>query len=75
MVENETNEEIEQKLTTLAEKLDVKLNGIFMPIRVAVTGSLISPPLLDSIRLLGLEKTVTRLEGAIKLLEDEVNNG
>jgi glutamyl-tRNA synthetase len=75
LVENETNEEIEQKLTTLAEKLDIKLNGIFMPIRVAVTGSLISPPLLDSIRLLGLEKTVTRLEGAIKLLEDEVNNG
>jgi glutamyl/glutaminyl-tRNA synthetase len=39
---------------------------------VAVTGSHVSPPLFDSIRLLGLETTLTRLKRAITILEDEV---
>jgi len=63
---------IEEQLVAIATELDCKVNGVFMPIRVAVTGSHVSPPLFDSIRLLGLETTLTRLKRAITILEDEV---
>ncbi|MDD3942806.1 MAG: glutamate--tRNA ligase [Sphaerochaetaceae bacterium] len=63
---------VEERLGAIAEELGIKLNGVFMPIRVAVTGSQVSPPLLDSIRLLGLDKTVARLERAISILQNEV---
>ncbi len=68
----EQDERIEQDMAALAEKLDIKVNGVFMPVRVALTGSTVSPPLFDSIRLVGLEKTFSRIERAIEILKDEV---
>ena len=70
-----TNEQAESELMELANSLDQKVNAIFMPLRVAVTGSLVSPPLFDSMRLLGLEKTMARIKRAIEILQDEVENG
>ncbi|MCH3907556.1 MAG: glutamate--tRNA ligase [Sphaerochaeta sp.] len=64
------DEEIEQELTDLAGRLQVKVNGVFMPIRVAITGSQVSLPLFDSIRLLGQEKTCTRLGNALAFLKN-----
>ena len=61
-------EEIEESLVNLAEKLSIKVNGVFQPIRVALTNSTVSLPLFDSIRLLGLDETKKRLERAIKFL-------
>ena len=46
-----------------------------MPIRVSVTTSSVSPPLFDSIRALGWEKALKRINNAITLLETEVKNG
>lgn len=69
---NTADEVIEEELVALANGLEIKVNGVFMPIRVAVTGSTISPPLFDSIRLLGLDTAVARLERAISTLENEV---
>ena len=66
------DEAVEADLGAIAAELDIKVNGVFMPIRVAVTGSQVSPPLLDSIRLLGLERTVARMERAISILKNEV---
>jgi glutamyl-tRNA synthetase len=70
-----TNDEVESELMELANSLEQKVNAIFMPLRVAVTGSLVSPPLFDSMRLLGLEKTMARIKRAIEILQDEVENG
>jgi hypothetical protein len=39
-----------------------------MPLRVGITGSRTSPPLLESMALLGTEATLTRVEGAITRL-------
>jgi glutamyl-tRNA synthetase len=39
-----------------------------MPLRVALTGSKVSPPLFESIRLLGKEKTQARIEAALNIL-------
>jgi len=52
-----------------AEKNAVKLGDLMMPLRVAVTGSRVSPPLFGSVRLLGPERSATRLERALVLLE------
>ena len=62
---------IEERLVALSQKLEIKVNGVFQPIRVAITNSTVSLPLFDSIRLLGLDVTKARLERAIKLLEEK----
>ena len=56
---------IERALRSLAERLGLKARDAFQPIRVAVTGSKISPGLFESIELLGREKTLTRLSAGL----------
>ena len=56
---------IEQKLRELAEHLELKPREAFQPIRVAVTGSKVSPGLFESIALLGRETSLARLNGAV----------
>jgi glutamyl-tRNA synthetase len=51
-----------------AAKLDMKLGPFLGPVRVAVTGSKVSPPLLESIHVLGRDETLRRLENAIRFL-------
>jgi len=68
----EADSHVEQSLMDISQELEIKVNGVFMPIRVAVTGSTVSPPLFDSIRLLGLDTAVARLERAISILKNEV---
>jgi glutamyl-tRNA synthetase len=55
---------IEQALRELAEQLELKPREAFQPIRVAVTGSKVSPGLFESIELLGRERSLARLNRA-----------
>jgi glutamyl-tRNA synthetase len=55
---------IEQSLRGLAERLELKPREAFQPIRVAVTGSKVSPGLFESIELLGRERTLERIRDA-----------
>ena len=48
----------------LIEKMGLKPRKAFGPIRVAVTGSTISPPLFESLELLGRERSLKRLRDA-----------
>jgi glutamyl-tRNA synthetase len=57
-------EPIERTLRALAERLELKPRDAFQPIRIAVTGSKVSPGLFESIELLGREKTLRRLAAA-----------
>jgi glutamyl-tRNA synthetase len=59
-----TAEAIEASLRALAERLELKPRDAFQPIRVAVTGSKVSPGLFESIELLGREETVERIRRA-----------
>jgi len=61
--------QIETALRGLAERLELSPRKAFEPIRVAVTGSKISPGLFESIELLGKEKTLRRLDAAAARLE------
>jgi glutamyl-tRNA synthetase len=63
-VEPFTTEEIEQALRALSEQLGLKPREAFQPIRVAVTGSKVSPGLFESIELLGRDATLERLKRA-----------
>jgi glutamyl-tRNA synthetase len=57
---------IEESLRAkLVEELGLKPRNAFGPVRVAVTGSRISPPLFESLELLGRDRSLGRLEGAL----------
>jgi glutamyl-tRNA synthetase len=64
-VEPFTAERIETELRDLAKRLGLKPRQAFQPIRIAVTGSKISPGLFESIELLGREEALARLDAAI----------
>ena len=51
-----------------SESMEIKTGDFMMPIRVAVTGSKISPPLIGSIKILGLEEATRRIEKAMSSL-------
>ena len=59
-----TAEAIEASLRALAQSLELKPREAFQPIRVAVTGSKVSPGLFESIELLGREETLERIRRA-----------
>ncbi|MBA7534353.1 Glutamate--tRNA ligase [subsurface metagenome] len=62
-----SDEENEKIFRDLAKEMGIKLGAVLLPLRVALTGSRISPPLFESIRLLGQTKTLKRIERVIKL--------
>ena len=48
----------------LIEDLELKPRKAFGPVRVAITGNQVSPPLFESMELLGREKSLARLKAA-----------
>jgi glutamyl-tRNA synthetase len=58
---------VEAALREAADRLGLKPRQAFQPIRVAVTGSKVSPGLFESIELLGRETTLSRLRSAAAL--------
>jgi glutamyl-tRNA synthetase len=56
---------IEAALREAADRLELKPRQAFQPIRIAVTGSKVSPGLFESIELLGRETTLSRLRAAV----------
>jgi glutamyl-tRNA synthetase len=51
--------------TTLVDELGLKPRNAFGPVRVAVTGSRVSPPLFESLELLGRDRSLARLQAAL----------
>jgi glutamyl-tRNA synthetase len=51
----------------LVEGLGIKPKFAFTPLRVAVTGRRVSPPLFESMELLGRKETLRRLRAALEL--------
>lgn len=60
-----TTAHIEEALkAALIEKLELKPRKAFGPIRVAATGTTVSPPLFESLELLGRDRSLNRLRAA-----------
>ncbi len=65
----DADEQAEVRVKSLAESRGVKLGDLMMPLRVAVTGARVSPPLFGSVRILGAERALARVDAALALLE------
>ncbi len=59
---------IEARLRALTEELGLKVGDLFMALRVAATGSKVSPPLFETLHALGRDETLARLERATAAL-------
>ena len=61
-------DELEPPLRELVEARGWKAGDLFMAIRVATTGRTATPPLFDTLVALGRERTLMRLDAAIRAL-------
>jgi glutamyl-tRNA synthetase len=59
---------LEAAFRSRAEAMNIKLGSFLTPVRVAVTGKAVSPPLFESIQVIGREETLKRLRNAIQAL-------
>jgi glutamyl-tRNA synthetase len=60
---------LEERMRALAEELGQKPGPLFMGVRVAVTGRKETPPLFETMIVLGRERSLARMQTAIALLE------
>jgi glutamyl-tRNA synthetase len=65
-----TPESIETVLRSLAEAKQIGLGKVAQPLRVAICGTTISPPIFDSVELLGLDNTLERIDIALKRFKE-----
>jgi glutamyl-tRNA synthetase len=56
---------VERALTELVDELGVKPGKLYQPIRVAITGTTVSPGIFESVALLGRDETLARIDGAL----------
>lgn len=59
----------EPPMREFVEKSGLSANQVFGILRVAVTGQKVSPPLFESMEIIGREKALERLQKAIEILE------
>ncbi|HYM58822.1 MAG TPA: glutamate--tRNA ligase [Solirubrobacteraceae bacterium] len=62
MAEPWTVEEVERALRGVAERTGAKPKQVFQPIRVALTGTTVSPGIFETVALMGREETLKRLD-------------
>jgi len=67
-------EAFEEKLRELGDGLQIKRGDFFQLLRVAVSGKLVTPPLFESIKILGEEETLSRINKAIAFVNNQVSN-
>jgi glutamyl-tRNA synthetase len=61
-------EAIEEALRAMLEHLQINGRKGFQPLRVAASGSSISPPLFESLEVLGQDESLRRIEAALDRL-------
>jgi glutamyl-tRNA synthetase len=59
---------LEQRCRAAADEAGMKAGDFFSPIRVAVTGRTVSPPLFASLELIGRERALSRIDDALAKL-------
>ncbi|HWP32225.1 MAG TPA: glutamate--tRNA ligase [Solirubrobacterales bacterium] len=59
---------VEAALAPLPERLDAKPGKVYQPIRVAITGTSVSPGIFESLAALGREESLGRIEAALARL-------
>jgi glutamyl-tRNA synthetase len=59
----------EPPMRALVEQLGLSPNQVFGILRAAITGQTVSPPLFDSMEIVGKEKVLERIKNAVDILE------
>jgi len=62
--------DIESALEPLLERLDVKPGQLYQPIRVAVTGTTVSPGIFETLAALGREESLHRIDDAVARMSE-----
>lgn len=62
-------ENIHQIIQFITEELQVNMGKVGQPLRVAVTGGSFSPPIDQTVEMIGKEKTLSRILRAIRLIQ------
>ncbi|MGZ8217704.1 glutamate--tRNA ligase [Methylomagnum sp.] len=61
-------EAIHEAVAAIAEALGVKMGGVAQPLRVAMSGTSVSPPIDLTLELLGKGKTLARIDRALEFI-------
>lgn len=67
-----TPESIEALLRGLAEEQQVGLGRVAQPLRVALCGNTVSPPIFDSVNMLGMDNTLKRIQQTLDRFEQMI---
>jgi glutamyl-tRNA synthetase len=59
-------ETVERALRGVVERLEVKPKEVFQPVRVAITGTTVSPGIFESVAALGRDETLARIDAALR---------
>ena len=60
-----TQESVQSALDGVAERLGVKRKQVFQPLRVALSGTTVSPGIFETVALLGRDETLARMDHAL----------
>jgi glutamyl-tRNA synthetase len=63
---------LEARLTRLVESLGIKPRELYQPLRVAITGTTVSPGIFESLAALGRQESIARIEAALTRLRGGV---
>jgi glutamyl-tRNA synthetase len=63
-----SHDALDQALRSAAKELNVKTGQMFQPVRVAVCGRKVAPPLFETLEVLGQETSLKRIGRAIEML-------
>jgi glutamyl-tRNA synthetase len=68
-------EPIEAALAPLLDRFEVKAGRLYQPIRVAISGGSVSPGIFESLSVLGRERSLQRIDTAVKRLSSAELDG
>ena len=60
-----TQDGVEAALNAVVERTGAKPGQVFQPIRLAITGTTVSPGIYESVHLLGQDRTLERIDRAL----------
>ena len=69
-LEDFTLEGVETVFNSVLEECELKLGKLAQPVRVALTGTKISPGIFETITAMGKERTLVRLNSAIAIIKE-----
>ena len=65
---------VETALREVVERRGVRPKDVFQPVRVAIAGTTVSPGIFESVAVLGRQRTLERIDAALKAASERADN-